>query len=105
MYKLYKMFNSKGKQLARDREKEAGGGLTGGLKKDKTAKTQELDFAPVKLSSQIQDNIRLFKVHAWACRTSWILSLLMMIVCLGAPACNPHPVQPRAATEALGQDQ
>ena len=29
MYKLYKMFNSKAKQLARDEEKEAGGALTG----------------------------------------------------------------------------
>ena len=63
MYKLFKMFTSKAKQVARDKEKAAGGGLTGGVvKKDKDSTTQKQEYAPLKLTTQIQDNIKLFKV-------------------------------------------
>ncbi len=64
MYKLLKMFNAKAKQLAREREKEAGGALTGGVKKGMDSKAPEQQqYAPVKLSTHIQDSIKLFKVN------------------------------------------
>ena len=63
MYKLYKMFNAKAKQLSRSKEKEAP--LMGGAKKDKDA--QQQDYAPIKLTSQIQDSIKLFKVCVCVC--------------------------------------
>ena len=53
MYKLYKIFNAKAKQLAKERAK--GGG----------AKEKEEDgaYAPLKMTSTIQEGIKQFKVH------------------------------------------
>lgn len=65
MYKLFKMFTSKAKQIAREKEKESGGALTTNIRKDK--KVEEPEFAPLKLSSQIQESIRVFKVNAEFC--------------------------------------
>ena len=66
MYKLFKMFTSKAKQIAREKEKESGGTLTANIKKDK--KVEEPQYAPLMLSSQIQESIRVFKVTADQCR-------------------------------------
>ena len=61
MYKLYKMFNNKAKQVMREREKEAG---PGGIKRDSVRgqETLEEQFAPVRLSSLVQNSIKQFKV-------------------------------------------
>lgn len=73
MYKLCKTFNSKAKQVARDKEKQSGGDLEGvkrdAIRKDTRMASLEDTFAPLKLSSQVQDNIKQFKViiHVYAC--------------------------------------
>jgi hypothetical protein len=68
MYKLYKMFTSKAKQIIRDREKEAGGGVAGGIKKDAAGKGSvsldlEEQYPPLRLTGQVQDTNKQFKVH------------------------------------------
>lgn len=66
MYKLYKMFSSKAKQIVREKEKEAGGGVTGGVRRDAAGKGSldlEAQYAPLKLSSLVQENVKQFKVH------------------------------------------
>ncbi len=61
MYKLFKTFNAKAKQLAKEREKKAGDNLGGGVK-GHSEESQEVEYAPVKLSQSIQDQIKGFKV-------------------------------------------
>lgn len=51
MYKLFKTFNAKAKQLAKERGK-------GGGAKDDT----EVVYAPVKITTTIQDQVKQFKV-------------------------------------------
>ena len=56
MYKLFKTFNSKAKQLAK--EKGKGGG----------AKDEGEDvYAPVKITTNIQDQVKQFKVRDNSC--------------------------------------
>ena len=62
MYKLNKLFNSKAKQLVREREREGGADLESGMKRDTTKASLEETFAPLKLSSQVQQQIKQFKV-------------------------------------------
>lgn len=62
MYKMFKTFNAKAKQLAKEREKKAGDNLGGGVK-GHSEESQEEVFAPVKLSQLIQEQIKQFKVH------------------------------------------
>lgn len=67
MYKLYKLFTSKAKQVSRDKEKkEAGGGLTGGVRRGdapvKGSASLEDEYAPLKLSGQVQEYVKQFKV-------------------------------------------
>ena len=52
MYKLYKTFNAKAKQLAKER------GKGGGAKED----TEEI-YAPVKMTTSIQEQVKQFKVR------------------------------------------
>ena len=52
MYKLFKTFNAKAKQLAK--EKGKGGG---------TKENTEDIYAPVKMTTTIQNQIKQFKVH------------------------------------------
>lgn len=52
MYKLYKTFNAKAKQLAKERVKG------GGAKED----TKEV-YAPVKMTTSIQEQVKQFKVR------------------------------------------
>ena len=58
MYKLYKTFNAKAKQLAKEQAK-------GGGAKDKMGGVKEEDdtYAPLKMTSAIQEGIKQFKVH------------------------------------------
>ena len=68
MYKLYKMFSSKAKQIVREKEKEAGGGMTGGVRRDAAAAAKgsldlEGQYAPLKLSGLVQENVKQFKVR------------------------------------------
>ena len=63
MYKLYKMFVSKAKQIARDKDKQGGGALAAGVKRDSSEPSEEEQFAPVKLSSLVQESVKQFKVH------------------------------------------
>ena len=69
VYKLFKLFNAKAKQIAKERDKEAGdnlGGVTRGKKavSEGAEETQEQEFAPVKMSRSVQDQIKGFKVHS-----------------------------------------
>ena len=52
MYKLFKIFNAKAKQLAKERAK-------GGGAKEEGDGT----YAPLKMTSTIQEGIKQFKVH------------------------------------------
>ena len=61
MYKLFKIFNAKAKQLIKERERLAGDNLAGGVKARVEEPEQE-EFAPVKMSQSIQDQIKQFKV-------------------------------------------
>ena len=61
MYKLYKTFNAKAKQLTKERERAAGDNLGGGVK-GHVEEPQQDEFAPVKISQSIQDQIKQFKV-------------------------------------------
>lgn len=70
MYKLYKLFTSKAKQIVRDKEKETGGGVLGGPVRRDTAASKgsvslelEGQCAPLKLSGQVQENVKQFKVQ------------------------------------------
>jgi hypothetical protein len=60
MYKLYKTFNAKAKQLAKEQAK-------GGGAKDKVggAKEEADTYAPLKMTSIIQEGIKQFKVHQY----------------------------------------
>lgn len=74
MYKLYKMFTSKAKQLARDKEKETGGGvLGGGVRRDTVTRpghaSLEDEYPPLKLSGQVQEQVKQFKVRTFPCDT------------------------------------
>lgn len=103
MYKLCKVFASKAKQVARDKAKESGGGLTEGVKKDSLI---EREFAPFKLSSQIQDSVKQFKVQ-YKTSVYGIMVLYMHVSCMhtGTPASHPHSLQPWPAPAPLGQDE
>ena len=59
MYKLVKLFTAKEKQIAKEREKEAGASLTSGIKQD----ALDADFAPLSIANTIQGNIKQFKVE------------------------------------------
>ena len=63
MYKLFKTFNAKAKQIAKERERQAGDNLGGGAR-TKTEERQEVEFAPVKLAHSVQDQIKAFKVNS-----------------------------------------
>ena len=52
MYKLFKTFNSKAKQLAKEK------GKGGGARDD-----SEDVYAPIKITTTIQDQVKQFKVH------------------------------------------
>lgn len=67
MYKLYKTFNAKAKQLAKEQAK-------GGGAKDKVGGTKEGEgiYAPLKMTSTIQEGIKQFKVYIFLC--NFILS-------------------------------
>lgn len=86
MYKLYKMFSSKAKQIARDKEKESGGGLAGGVRRESSMsqgrESIEEQFAPLQLSSKIQNSIKQFKVQC-TCGMTWVPTNLEIGIVIG----------------------
>lgn len=63
MYKLEKLFLSKAKQVAKGKEKEAGVGLAGGVRRDTQDAISSLEYAPLKLASFMKENVKQFKVR------------------------------------------
>lgn len=87
MYKLYKQFTSKAKQVTRDREKEAGRTIGGDAMRDGT-KALEAEFAPLKLSSQVQESIKQFKVRGIIVQWKGLFDTVLYII--GVPSYHPH---------------
>ncbi len=82
MYKLFKIFNAKAKQLSKEREKKAGDNLSGGVKSNSEV-VQEVEFVPIKLTQSIQEQITTFKV----CGVSVCVSLFVRYMCVCLFAC------------------
>ena len=70
MYKLYKTFNAKAKQLAKER------GKGGGAKEE----TEDI-YAPIKMTTSIQNQIKQFKVcteNTWIILKNWVQDVMVL---------------------------
>ena len=79
LYKLKKVFSSKAKQKAREKDKDK---VAGGPKRDVKDSRDSMDvgkdYAPLKLASVVLDGVKDFQVYKHLCKISQLLIFVLL---------------------------